>query len=125
MRREFLRAKIHRATVTETRIDYEGSLTVDLDLMSAADLRPFERVDIYNIANGERLSTYVIPGVAGSGTICVNGAAARLASRGDKVIIAAYASLEESEVESHRPAIILVDEKNRALSPEPEAAGRH
>lgn len=125
MRREMLRAKIHRATVTATDIEYEGSLTLDRDLMDAADLKPFERIDVYNIANGERFSTYVIPGDAGSGELCVNGAAARLASPGDKVILAAYGLYEESELAAHRPAIILVSQKNQVRSPEPQTASRH
>lgn len=119
MRREMLRAKIHRATVTATELEYEGSLTLDHDLMTAADIRPFEKIDIYNIANGARFSTYVITGEAGSGTLCVNGAAARLATPGDKVILAAYGSYEESEMESHRPLVFLVDGRNRILESEP------
>ena len=125
MRREMLRAKIHRATVTATEVEYEGSLTLDQDLMAAADLRPFERIDVYNITNAERFSTYVIPGEAGSGTLCVNGAAAHLASPGDKVILAAYGSYEERDLATYRPIVILVDEKNRARSQEPQAASRH
>jgi aspartate 1-decarboxylase len=84
--------------------------------MEAADLRPFEKVDVYNVTNGSRLSTYVIAGQAGSGTVCLNGAAARLASTGDKVIIASYASLEEEEIPGHRPKVLLVDEKNRVTT---------
>ncbi len=125
MRREMLRAKIHRATVTATDIEYEGSLTLDRDLMAAADMRPFERIDVYNIANGERFSTYVIPGDAGSGELCVNGAAARLASPGDKVILAAYGLYEESELATHRPRIVLVSQKNKVRSPEPQTVSRH
>jgi aspartate 1-decarboxylase len=113
MRREMLRAKIHRATVTETNVTYEGSLTLDRDLMDAADLRPLERIDVYDVDNGARFSTYVIEGARGSGTVCVNGAAARLAVEGDKIIIAAYASYEESELKAHQPLVVLVDEKNR------------
>lgn len=116
MRREMLRAKIHRATVTETNVSYEGSLTLDRDLMDAADLRPFERIDVYDVDNGARFSTYVIEGARGSGTVCVNGAAARLAVAGDKIIIAAYASYDESEMETHQPLVVLVDEKNRVRS---------
>jgi len=113
MRREMLRAKIHRATVTQTELAYEGSLTLDRGLMDAADLRPFERIDVYDCDNGSRFSTYVIPGERGSGVVCVNGAAARLAARGDKVIIAAYASYEESEIAGHEPLLVMVDESNR------------
>ena len=121
MRREMLRAKIHRATVTETNVDYEGSLTLDRALMEAADLRPFERIDVYNVANGARFSTYVIEGEAGGGTVCVNGAAARLASPGDRIIIAAYASYDDNEIRDHRPLVVLVDERNH-VRPHPEPA---
>jgi len=113
MRRELLRAKIHRATVTMTDIEYEGSLTLDRDLMDAADLRPFEKIDVYDVENGARFSTYVIPGEPGSGTVCVNGAAARLVTRGDRVIIAAYASMEEHEIAGHAPKVLLVDDFNK------------
>ena len=113
MRRELLRAKIHRATVTDTNVEYEGSLTLDLSLMAAADLRPFERIDVYNVSNGARFSTYVIPGEATSGTVCVNGAAAHLASRRDRIIIAAYGSYEEDEISGHQPLVVLVDDENR------------
>jgi len=113
MIREMLRAKIHRATVTQTDLEYEGSLTLDRELMAAADLRPFERIDVYDCDNGSRLSTYVIPGEPGSGVVCLNGAAARLVTKGDRVIIAAYAALDESEIEDHRPTVLLVDAKNR------------
>ncbi len=113
MLREMLRAKVHRATVTETRVDYHGSLTLDADLMQAAGMLPFERVDLYNADNGARLSTYVIPGEAGKGDACVNGAAARLASVGDRIIIASYASLTPEEIPSHRPTVVLVNDRNR------------
>jgi aspartate 1-decarboxylase len=119
MRRELLRSKIHRATVTETNVDYEGSLTLDFDLMLAAKLVPFERIDVYNVTNGTRFSTYIIKGEPGSGTVCLNGAAALLAATGDRVIIAAYASYEEDEIASHQPIVILVDGSNRILSPAP------
>ncbi len=117
MRRELLRAKIHRATVTGTDVDYEGSLTLDRRLMEAADLVPFERIDVYNLDNASRLSTYVIPGEPDSGVVCLNGAAALLASPGDRVIIATYASIEEAEIPRHEPRIVLVDERNRILAP--------
>jgi aspartate 1-decarboxylase len=115
VRRELLRAKIHRATVTGTDVAYEGSLTLDPRLMHAADLVPFERIDVYNVTNGSRLTTYVIAGEADSGVVCLNGAAALLARPGDKIIIAAYASLEEREIASHEPRVILVDERNRVV----------
>jgi aspartate 1-decarboxylase len=119
MRREMLRAKIHRATVTETNVEYEGSLTLDAELMAAAGLLPFEKIDVYNVANGARFSTYVIQGPAGSGTVCVNGAAARLASPGDRVIVAAYASFDEAELRDHEPVVVLVDERNRVRAAAP------
>ncbi len=114
--RTMLRAKIHRPTVTETRLDYEGSLTLDPDLMQAAGMVPYERIDVYNCANGERFSTYLIAGRAGSGEVCVNGAAARLACAGDRIIIATYATLAEEDVAAHRPVIVLVDSRNRIQS---------
>ena len=113
MRREFLRCKIHRATVTETEVEYVGSLSLDSRWMEMADLKPFEKIDVYNVTNGARLTTYVIPGEAGSGVVCLNGAAARLASVGDKVIIAAYAALEDHEIDAHEPRVLLVDDRNR------------
>lgn len=116
MRREMLRAKIHRATVTQTDLDYVGSLTLDRNLMEATDLRPFEKVEVYNCANGARLSTYVIEGEAGSGVVCLNGAAAHHARPGDKVIICAYASVDEGDLEAHQPRVVLVDERNRVTS---------
>ena len=124
MRRELLRAKIHRATVTDTNVEYEGSLTLDTRLMAAAGLVPFERIDVYNVNNGARFSTYVIKGEPGSGTVCVNGAAARLATSGDRVIIAAYASFDESEIVGHEPMVVLVDSKNRITSTSGAAASK-
>lgn len=111
--RQMLRAKVHRIRVTEADLHYEGSLTLDRELMEAADLVPFEKVDVYNITRGSRLSTYVIEGEAGSGVCCVNGAAAHLAGVGDLLIVAAYASVPEDRVRQHRPKIVLVDERNR------------
>ena len=113
MFREMLRAKVHRVTVTEADLDYEGSLTLDTELMDAAGLVPYEKIEVYNIARGTRFSTYAIEGERGSGVCCVNGAAAHLASAGDRVIIAAYCSVPEAEALAHRPQIVLVDEKNR------------
>ena len=113
MLRLMLRSKVHRATVTQADLDYEGSLTLDQDLMDAADLREFEGIQVYNITNGSRLETYVITGERGSGTVCINGAAAHLAGPGDLVIIASYVWLEEKEVLTRQPRIVLVDGKNR------------
>jgi aspartate 1-decarboxylase len=113
MTREMLRAKVHRITVTECDVDYEGSLTLDRDLMDACGMHAFERIDVYDIDNASRFSTYLIEGPRGSGACCVNGAAARLVSVGHKVIVAAYAAVDENEVATHLPKIVLVDEANR------------
>ncbi len=113
MLREFLRSKIHRATVTDADLNYEGSLTVDMELMRAAGMLPFEKVHILNVNNGARLETYLIEGEAGSGRICLNGAAARLGQPGDKLIILSYIHLEDKEISSHKPIVIYVDGDNR------------
>jgi aspartate 1-decarboxylase len=111
--RIFLKAKIHRATVTAACLDYEGSLSIDGMLLDRADIAPYEQVKVYNVTNGERFDTYVIAAPAGSGEICLNGAAARKGQQGDLVIIATYALLDEAEVVQHRPRVVLVDGKNR------------
>jgi aspartate 1-decarboxylase len=113
MTREMLRAKVHRITVTECDVEYEGSLTLDRDLMDACDMVPFERIDVYDVDNANRFSTYLIDGPRGSGACCVNGAAARLVSVGHKVIIAAYGAVDEDGVATHLPKIVLVDDANR------------
>src|SRR5215831_10887977 len=113
MTREMLRAKVHRITVTERDVDYEGSLTLDRDLMDACGMVPFERIDVYDVDNASRFSTYLIDGPRGSGACCVNGAAARLVEVGHRVIVASYAAVEERDVPSHRPTIVLVDGRNR------------
>jgi aspartate 1-decarboxylase len=107
-----LRAKVHRITVTERNVEYEGSLTLDASLMQACDMVPFERIDVYDVDNGNRFSTYLIEGEPGSGACCVNGAAARLVEPGDKLIIASYCAVDDSEVRDHRPKIVLVDSRN-------------
>lgn len=107
-----LKTKIHRATVTEANLDYEGSITIDSTLMSAAGILPHEQVHICNIDNGNRFVTYVIEGPPESGAICINGAAARLASPGDKVIIIAYGQVSAEEARDFRPRVVLVNEKN-------------
>ncbi|NOX53088.1 MAG: aspartate 1-decarboxylase [Planctomycetes bacterium] len=122
MYRTLLKSKIHRARVTEADLHYRGSLTIDRDLMDAADILEYEQVEIYDITNGARLSTYAIAGPPGSGTICVNGAAAHLVKPGDLIIIASYAQYDSDEVAEHRPRILLVDEHNRVVS-ETAAAG--
>lgn len=113
MMRSFLRAKIHRVTVTRCDPDYVGSISIDRDLLAAADLLPLEQVDVYNITRGTRFTTYCLAGTAGSGEIGVNGAAAHLAKQGDFVIIAAYCQLDREDVPHHRARIVLVDEGNR------------
>lgn len=116
MFRTMMKSKIHRATVTQADIDYVGSITIDSDLMKAADLLPYEKVHVVDIDNGARLETYVIEGGPGSGVVCVNGAAARLIHTGDKVIVMSYAQLSDDEARSLKPTIVLVDERNRPLS---------
>ncbi len=116
MRRELFKSKIHRATVTEANLNYEGSVTIDEDLMTAADLLPHERVQVVNVNNGARFETYVLPGEAGTGVVCLNGAAARLGEIGDRVIIISYAHFEEAEAAAHQPRVVTVDERNR-ISP--------
>jgi len=113
MIRAFLRSKIHRAAVTHVDIDYEGSLSLDEDLLKAAGLAPFERVDVWNVSNGERFSTYIIRGEKGSRQVGVYGAAGRKVRVGDIIIIAAYAYLQDDEVESFTPKIVLMEEGNR------------
>jgi aspartate 1-decarboxylase len=109
----FLSGKIHRATVTEACIDYEGSISIDANLLQAAGVRPYERVEVYNVTTGARFATYAILAPAGSGTIGVNGAAAHLATRGDLVIIAAYAQMTSEEADRHQPKLVFVDTANR------------
>jgi len=116
MRRIFLWSKIHRATVTETDVAYEGSLTLDPLLMEAAQMLPYEKVDVFDVDNGERFSTYLIPGDAGSGVCCVNGAAAHKTAAGHKIILAAYVELEEEEIRRHEPYVVLLGEGNRIRS---------
>ena len=112
MLRFMLKAKIHRATVTESDIDYEGSLTIDRDLMDAAGIVPFEQVGVYNINNGSRFETYVIEGKRGTGVIGLNGAAARKGMVGDLIIIATYTAVTEDELDGYLPTILLLDEQN-------------
>jgi aspartate 1-decarboxylase len=116
MRRSLFKSKVHRATVTDADLDYEGSVTIDEELMRAADIVPYERVHIWNLSNGSRLSTYALPGAAGSGVICVNGAAARHAQRGDRIIIATFADVEEEEARTWKPVVVRVDGDNRIVA---------
>lgn len=113
MQRFMCKSKIHRATVTDANLNYVGSITIDEDLMDAADLLPYEKVQIVNNNNGNRFETYIITGKRGSGTICLNGAAARLVQPGDIIIIIAYAQVDEKELPTFKPRIVLVDENNK------------
>ena len=108
MKRTFLYAKVHRAHVTEANLEYEGSLTLDQDLMDAAGFREYERIDVWNVTNGNRFSTYLINGPRGRGDCCINGAAAHLCRAGDRVIIAAFCDLEVAEIERHEPRVVLI-----------------
>ena len=113
MLRTMCKSKIHRATVTGADLNYIGSITIDPELMEAADLLEFEQVSVVNVNNGARFETYVIPGERGRGEICLNGAAARLVHPGDRVIVISYGQYDEAEMESYRPVFIFVDEQNR------------
>ena len=112
MNRQMLRAKIHRIAVTECDVEYEGSLTLDPEIMQAAGMVPYERIDIYDVDNANRFSTYLIEGEKGSGDCCVNGAAARLVSHGDKLILASYCTLDDDQLEGHAPIVVLIGEGN-------------
>ena len=117
MQLTLLKGKIHRATVTQCDLNYEGSISVDATLLERSGILAHEQVDVLNINNGERFTTYAIPAPAGSGTIGINGAAARLAQKGDLVIIVAYARMEEAEAKSFAPRVLLVDSHNRPVAP--------
>ena len=116
MMRHMLKSKIHRATVTEANIEYEGSVTIDRNLLDAADMVEYERVDIWNCTNGNRLTTYVIEGERGEGQICINGAAAHLVEPGDIAIIATFTDVLERDAEHWTPRVVLVDEHNTIVS---------
>ena len=113
MIRRLLKSKIHRATVTEADLNYDGSVTIDEQLIRAANLVEFEQVDVLDITNGNRLTTYVIKGEPGSGIICLNGAAARLVQVDDLVIIVSYTDYDEAEIAEHQPVVVLVDADNK------------
>lgn len=113
MNRTMFRSKIHRATVTMAELYYEGSITVDRELLNAADILPYEKVQVVNLNTGARLETYTLEGPAGSGMICLNGPAARLGAVGDEVIIITYATMSDEQAIKHRPKIVLVDKNNR------------
>ncbi len=123
MRRTLFKSKIHRATVTQADLHYEGSVTIDVALMEAAEIANYEAVHIWNVTRGTRLQTYAIEGVRGSGTICINGAAAHLNEPGDVVILATFADMEESEARAHVPTVLLVDDRNRVKEKRAEVAG--
>jgi len=119
-----LKSKIHRATLTGADLHYEGSVTIDLDLMEAADIIPYEAVSIWDVTNGSRFETYAIEGERGSGVICVNGAAARLVAPRDLVIIASFSSMSDEEARAYEPKLVFVDEQNRILPTRKEKAGQ-
>jgi aspartate 1-decarboxylase len=125
MTRFMFKSKIHRATVTQAELYYEGSLTVDSDLLEAADLLEYEKVSVVNVNNGERFETYLLAGERGSGVICLNGAAARKGAVGDEIIIISYASMNDEEARVHKPTVILVNRDNVIVSKSHEQpAGR-
>jgi aspartate 1-decarboxylase len=116
MLRTMMKAKIHRATVTDANLDYQGSITIDEALLDKTGIIPYEQVDIYNITNGERFTTYAIKGPRDSGVICINGAAAHKANRGDLVIIVSYGTFQEDELQGFEPKVAFVDRDNRMKS---------
>jgi aspartate 1-decarboxylase len=118
MQRHLMKSKIHRATITSVDLHYEGSLTVDEDLLDAADLVSYEEVQVVNVNNGARFSTYIIPGPRGSGVLQLNGAAARQGLPGDLVILISYGLFSEEEAEEHSPNVVFVDAKNRIVRPQ-------
>jgi aspartate 1-decarboxylase len=113
VRRSMLKSKIHRATVTHAEVDYEGSLTLDPELLALADILPYEEVHVWNVTRGSRLRTYAIAGEPGKNVVCVNGAAAHLAMPGDLIIIATFTQLDDEAARTHRPRVILMDKGNR------------
>jgi len=115
MRRTLFKSKIHRAVVTHADVDYEGSITVDADLLDAADMLPHEAVHLWNVSNGERLTTYALPGPRGSGVVCTNGAAAHRCAVGDLVIVATFAEMDTEEARGFQPTVVLVDGANRIV----------
>jgi aspartate 1-decarboxylase len=124
MQRIMLKSKIHRATITGADLEYEGSITIDRDLMDAADILSYEKVAIWDVTNGSRLETYAIEGERGSGVICLNGAAARLVAPKDVIIIASFVNLDNQAAMKHEPKLVFVDEKNCMLPTRAEEAGQ-
>jgi aspartate 1-decarboxylase len=117
MRRTMFKSKIHRATVTHADLDYEGSVTIDAELMRAADILPYERVNVWNVSRGTRIETYALEGPSASGVLCVNGAAAHQNRPGDLVIVATFAEYDAEELARHVPKVVLVDAQNRIVCP--------
>ncbi len=124
MQRKMLKSKIHRATLTGADLQYEGSITIDKDLMEAADIIAYEAVCVWDVNNGSRFETYAIEGERGSGVVCVNGAAARLVAPNDLVIIASFVSMDNAEALKHEPKLVFVDERNGILQTREEKAGQ-
>jgi aspartate 1-decarboxylase len=124
MERKMLKSKIHRAVVTGADLHYEGSVTIDKELMEAADIIPYEAVSIWNVTTGNRFETYAIEGERGSGVICINGAAARMVAPKDLVIIACFVGMDDDEAASHQPRLVFVDEQNRMIPTRREVAGQ-
>ena len=122
--RTMLRGKIHRATVTGADLHYEGSVTIDVDLLERADILPYQQVDIWNVTNGERFQTYALAGQRGSGVVCINGAAAHKARKGDLVIIASFGVMTEDEAHTWTPGCVFVDGHNRPVETRSEHAGQ-
>jgi aspartate 1-decarboxylase len=115
MLRSVLKSKIHRAVVTDADLHYEGSISIDEDLLKASDILPHEHVHIWDVTNGNRFETYALKAKKGSGTVCINGAAAHLAKKGDIIIITSFATLDEKTLKKHHPKVVLVDQKNRIV----------
>jgi aspartate 1-decarboxylase len=124
MQRKMLKSKIHRATLTGADLQYEGSITIDKDLMEAADIIPYEAVSVWDVTNGNRFETYAIEGERGSGVVCVNGAAARLVAPKDLVIVASFVNMNNDEALKHEPKLVFVDDRNRMLPGRHEMAGQ-
>lgn len=121
--RLMFRSKIHRATVTHANVDYEGSISMDVELMEAAQILPYEQIHVWNVTTGTRLTTYALEAPRGSGTVCLNGAAAHLNHPGDIIIAATFTMVPEEEATTHKPVVVRVDAKNRIISPVREVAG--
>jgi aspartate 1-decarboxylase len=122
MQRVMLKSKIHRATVTDSDLHYVGSITIDPELLEAADIRPYEQVAVVDVDNGARFETYTIPGTPGAGEVQVNGAAARLVHHGDTVIVISYAHYDEAELDRYEPRVVHVDRDNRIVALDAEVA---